>query len=158
MKSFTLALSAALLLAAAPAASAATYKFGADLERADFRDGKAGKATFKVKTNKKGVASKVTSVKLSGLKSLCLSEDGVKPGATVSGTLGGSISIKKPTSSFNKYSFQKSGLKLGGFAFSVSGTVNKAGTKVMSFRIDGGDTNPQPPSCTARGDGKPKKK
>jgi len=159
MKTRILSLAATgALLILAPAASAATYKFSVDLERADFKDGKAGKATFKVKTDKKGVATKVTSVKLSGLKSLCLSEDGVKPGPTLSGTLPGSITVKKPTGSFKRYSFQKSSLKISGYAFSVSGTVNKAGTKVSDFRIDGGDTNPQPPSCTARGDGNPKKK
>lgn len=157
MKLRHLLVPALALLIVAPPATAATYKFSTDLERSEIK-GSAGKVTFKVKTNSKGVASKVTSVKVSGLKSVCLSEDGVKPGPTVSGTLASSITVKKPTSSFKKYSFQKSSLKLGGFAFSVLGTVNKAGTKVSDFRVSGGDTNPSPPSCTANGDGKPKRK
>lgn len=151
MKTRILALAAVVAVTAAVPAAAGTNKFSVKLKK----EGAAvGKIAFKIKTNKDGVATKLTSMKVTGLKTQCLSEDGVKPGSTVTGKLSGSIKITKVKSSTGKtvYSFQKSSLKTGGFAFSFSGTANKKGTKVKNARIDGGDLDPKPPSCTHNSD------
>ncbi len=151
MKTRILVIAAALALTAAAPASAATNSFSVKLKE----EGAAvGKVSFKIKTNKAGVAAKVTSIKVTGLKTVCLSEDGVKPGSPVTGKLAGTIKIKKLSSSSGKttYYFDKSGLKVAGFVFGFSGSPNKKGTKVTNGRLQGGDLDPQPPSCTHRPD------
>jgi hypothetical protein len=151
MKTRILAIAAVAALTVAVPASAATNSFSVKLKK----EGAAvGKISFKIETNKAGVAAKVTSIKVTGLKTLCLSEEGVEPGSTVTGKLAGTIKIKKLKSSDGKttYYFDQIGLKVPGFAFAFSGTPNKKGTKVTNGRISGGDVDPQPPSCTHRSD------
>ena len=84
----------------------------------------------------------------------------MKPGPAVSGKVPGSFKIKKLKSGEGKtiYSFQESGFKVDGYFFFIGGSVNKKGTKVTAITVDGGDDDPKPPSCTARGDGKGKRK
>ncbi len=68
MKTRILALTAALLLLAAFPAMAGTNTFSKSLKG-------GGKVSFKVKTNKKGTATKVTSIKVTNLPTKCSTVD-----------------------------------------------------------------------------------
>ena len=151
MKTRILALTGALLLLGAFPAVAGTNKFSVTLKD----DGaEVGKLSFKIKTNKKGVATKITSMKATGLETKCLSEAGVAPGATITGKITGKVKVFKTKAAGGKtvYAFNASGLKGPGFFFSFSGGTNKKGTKVKNARLTGSDADPSPPSCTHQPD------
>lgn len=151
MKTRILALTVALLLLAAFPAAAGTNKFSVTLED---NGAEVGKLSFKIKTNKSGVATKITSMKATGLKTLCLSETGVTPGATITGKISGKVKVFKRKFAGGKtvYAFEATGLKAPGFFFGFSGTTNKKGTKVKNARLTGSDADPSPPSCTHQPD------
>jgi len=82
MKARILVLTGALLLLAAFPALAGTNKFSKSLKG-------GGTVSFKVKTNKKGTATKVTSIKVKDLPTKCTDADtNVTAGPTLSVSLG----------------------------------------------------------------------
>lgn len=159
MKTRILALTGILVLAAAFPAVAGTNKFSAKLKNTEGTT--VGKVSFKVKTNKKGVATKVTSLKVSDVQTQCLSEDGVKPGPKVTAKFPGShkITVAEGAADTKFISFRTKTLKKSGFYVVVSGNFKtKKGRAVKDGRVNVSNIDKSAGSCSVTGDFKAKRK
>jgi hypothetical protein len=140
VKTRVLALTAMTVLMAAPAATAATNTLTGKLSRTVGADG--SKVTIKVKTNKSGVVTKVTSFELKNAQTECLDKEtnSLEPGPRVSASLGSFAVQKFETSAGTVYTF--SGKKsIGGVTHNVGGDFASKKGRAVTGTISGpGDT------------------
>lgn len=136
MKTRVLALTAVTVLMATSAAAAATNTLTGKLSRTIGADG--SKVTIKVKTNKNGVVTKVSSFKLKNAQTECLNQDtnSLEPGPRVSASLGSFAVRKFKTSAGTVYTFsgQKS---IGGVKHHISGDFASRKGRAVTGSITG---------------------
>jgi preprotein translocase subunit SecF len=134
MRTRILALAAILALATAAVAVAGTNKFSTSVKKQP-----GSKISFKIKTNKKGVATKVTSLKVSGIQVTCESRQtsGPKfPGPKVSASLGTVKIQKQVLGGTTGYLFQVQ-KQAGGAFWNVGGALtSKKGRKVTDGSVN----------------------
>jgi hypothetical protein len=132
----TLLLALALLFVPASVAAAETNTFKTTTRT------KTGTVAFKVKTNKAGAPAKLTGIKVSDFKTECIGEDDLKPGPTLSASLG-DIKVRLVR---GHHRFLKS-QTIAGRTWTFSGILNGKGRTLIKgqlnpqFRQDGRDCN-----------------
>lgn len=120
MKTRILALAAIAVMATAAVAVADTNKFSTKLKS---RGGtELGTLSFKIKTNSKGNATKVTSVKVKNLRTFCGNDDGSFDGSPVDASLGSAKVTKFKLSTGTTYRFSLS-KTVSGRKWNVSGEL-----------------------------------
>ena len=114
-----------------------------------------GKLSFKVQTNGQGTATKVTAIKVSGLKTRCVDANGkiIENGPVVSGSIG-SADIKTPKETGSRfYSFNKI-KRSGNLRIGIRGLLSRKAPRVTGEAF----ANNNSTDCSGRGSYKAKKK
>ena len=129
MRTRILALTGALVLIAAFPAVAGTNKFSKSLKG-------GGKVSFKIKTNKKGVATKATSIKVTGLPTKCGNGfDPAAPGPAVGESLGSAKIAKQKLGGSTTYLFNVN-KRVNNRGWTVSGTLkSKKGRSITEGQV-----------------------
>ena len=150
-RSIAVACATGALLAPA-VALAGTNTFSTSLKRGAKT---TGTLSFKIQTNGEGTATKVTAIKVSGLKTRCVDENGTikENGPVVTGSIG-SADIKTPKETGSRfYSFDKV-KRSGGLRIGVRGLLSRRAPRVTGEAY----ANNNSTDCSGRGSYKATKK